>query len=119
MPRYDDRTLRGWPLPHEDNILDDDVDRLREALTVIDASITEIEQNLQSVGDVNDFLSTRMEVIVGQATEDTEILDARVDAEGQVHQNLGHNIRSLHGGLLQVVRHSGISRPPAPVQHSC
>ncbi|MBQ7544937.1 MAG: CotH kinase family protein [Synergistaceae bacterium] len=103
MPKYDDRTLRGWPLPHRQNKLSDDADRLREALTTIDANITEIEGNLQSVEDVNEFLSTRMEVIVGQATEDTEILDARVDAEGNVHPNLGHNVRSIHGGLLQVV----------------
>ena len=103
MPRHDDRTLRGLPLPHVDNILDFDVERLREAITTIDADITKIESTLQGVADINEFLSTRMEVIVGEATEDTEILDARVDAEGNVHPNLGHNIRSIHSGLLQAV----------------
>ena len=103
MPKFDDRTLRGWPLPHKQNKLSDDADRLRETLNAIDANITEIEANLQNVDEVNEFLSTRMEVIVGQATEDTEILDARVGADGVVHPNLGHNIRSIHGGLLQVI----------------
>ena len=103
MPKYDDRTLRGWALPHRQNKLSNDADRLRETLTTIDANITEIEANLQNVDEVNEFLSTRMEVIVGQATDDTEILDARVDAEGKVHPNLGHNVRSIHGGLLQVI----------------
>ena len=37
-----------------------------------------------------------MDAIAGQATEDTEILDARVDAKYQTHPNLGHNIRSIH-----------------------
>ena len=103
MPKYDDRTSKGWPLPHRLNKLSDDADRLRETLTAIDGNITEIEGTLKSVGEVNEFLSTRMEVIVGEATEDTEILDARVDAEGKVHQNLGQNVRYIHSGLLEVI----------------
>ena len=103
MPKYDDRTSKGWPLLHKLNKLSDDAERLRETLTAIDVKVCEIEEILQSVEDVNEFLSTRMEVIVGEATEDTEILDARVDAEGKVHPNLGHNIRAIHGGLLQVI----------------
>ena len=103
MPRYDDRTAKGWPLPHRFNKLWDDADRLRETLNAIDANVTEIEGTLQNVTDVNDFLSTRMEVIVGEATEDTEILDARIDAEGKVHQNLGQNVRHIHSGLLGVI----------------
>ena len=103
MPKFDDRTLKGWPLPHKLNKLSDDADRIREALTEIDGNITEIESTLQTVSDISNLLSTRMEVIVGEATEDTEILDARVDAEGNVHPNLGHNVRAIHGGLLQVI----------------
>ena len=37
---HDDRTPRGWPLPHEDNNLEEDVTRLREALTTADADLT-------------------------------------------------------------------------------
>ena len=44
-------------------------------------------------------LTLRLDTIVGSATEDTEILDARVDAENEVHPNLGHNIRNIHEQL--------------------
>ena len=37
---HDDRTPRGWPLPHEENYLEEDVTRLREALTAADADLT-------------------------------------------------------------------------------
>lgn len=37
---HDDRTPRGWPLPHEENYLEEDVTRLREALTTADADLT-------------------------------------------------------------------------------
>jgi len=33
----DDRTPQGWPLPHRDNLLTDDVGRIREAITAADA----------------------------------------------------------------------------------
>ena len=35
----DERTPRGYPLPHPNNLLSDDVHRLREAITSIDAAI--------------------------------------------------------------------------------
>ena len=93
MVKHDDKTLRGWPLPHKDNRLLDDVERLREALTLIDTIITEIEGEQGS-------LDTRLDTILEGATEDSEILDARVDAEDTVHPNLGHNIRNLHRLIL-------------------
>lgn len=33
----DDRTPQGWPLPHRDNLLTDDVGRIREAIEAADA----------------------------------------------------------------------------------
>ena len=30
----------------------------------------------------------------------TQKLDARVDAEGSIHPNLGHNVRELHNKIL-------------------
>ena len=101
--KYDDRTAKGWPLPAHGNRLYDDVDRLRETLNLIDQSITGVETHEGSIEERQDFLDTRMDVIAGQATEDTEILDARVDAEGTVHPNLGHNVRNLHGKILEVI----------------
>ena len=41
--KYDDRTLRGWPLPRQGNRLYDDVERLRDAITLIDETITGVE----------------------------------------------------------------------------
>ena len=101
--KYDDRTAKGWPLPHRGNRLYDDVERLREALTLIDKSITGVETHEGSIEERQDFLDTRMDVIAGQATEDTEILDARVDAKREVHPNLGHNIRNIHAILVGLV----------------
>ena len=93
MVKHDDKTPRGWPLPHQDNRLYDDVERLREALRLIDAIITAIEGEQGSLG-------LRLDTILEGATEDAEILDARIDAEDTVHPNLGHNIRNLHRLIL-------------------
>ena len=93
--KYDDRTARGWPLPNQDNRLYDDVERLRDALTLIDAIITAIEGKQGSLG-------LRLDTILEEATDDAEILDARIDAEDTVHPNLGHNIRNLHRLILEL-----------------
>ena len=60
----------------------------------------EVHAGLSEFGETRDRLNIRMDVIAGQATEDTEILDARIDAEDQVHPNLGHNIRNIHERLI-------------------
>ena len=60
----------------------------------------EVSAGLEEFNETRDALNFRMDVIVGNATEDTEILDARIDANNQVHPNLGHNIRSVHGEVL-------------------
>ncbi len=65
-----------------------------EAKDALDAGLLEFMET-------RDDLTTRMDVIVGSATEDTEILDARVDALYETHPNLGHNIRSLHTQILE------------------
>ena len=61
----------------------------------------EVHEGLEEFNETRDRLTTRMDAIAGQATEDTEILDARVDAEYQTHPNLGHNIRNIHSKLLE------------------
>lgn len=38
MTLHDDKTAQGWPLPHPDNRLEDDVLRLRQAVQLIDAA---------------------------------------------------------------------------------
>ena len=58
-----------------------------------------IHDTLSDFEQTTDGLAVRMDVIAGQTTEDTEILDARVDADNQVHPNLGHNIRSIQQSI--------------------
>ena len=60
------------------------------------ATKQEVHAGLEEFSETRDQLTTRMDVIAGQSTEDTEILDARVDADYTTHPNLGHNIRSIH-----------------------
>ena len=60
-----------------------------------------LNDGLSDFTETKKSLVARMDVIVGSATEDTEILDARVDALDVAHPNLGHNIRSLHTKILE------------------
>ena len=101
--KHDDRTARGWPLPAHGNRLYDDVDRLIETLNIIDRSFSSVDTHESGIEGRQDFLDTRMDVIAGQATEDTEILDARIDATREVHPNLGHNIRNIHATLVGLI----------------
>ncbi len=61
----------------------------------------EVHAGLDEFNETRDSLTARMNVIVGQLTEDTEILDARVDAESHTHPNLGENIRNIHSEVLK------------------
>lgn len=54
-----------------------------------------IDSIIEDIHGVNE----RLDTIVGSATEDTEILDARVDDEGQTHANLGENLRSTQSRI--------------------
>ena len=110
MHSYDERTQRGWPLPFKSNTLEFDVERLRETFCTIDKELADIQQNTEKflnetmagIEEKQYILDTRMDVIAGQATNDTEILDARVDAKGVTHPNVGHNVRTLHGELIEL-----------------
>lgn len=102
MAKYNDKTARGWPLPHRENRLYDDVERLRETLNLVDTALTAIESHEGVIEGRQDSLSTRLDTILEGATEDAEILDARVDAKDTVHPNLGHNIRNLHRLILEL-----------------
>ena len=62
---------------------------------------SEIKAGLEDFSETKEKLTIRMDAIVGQATNDTEILDARVDAKGIVHPNVGHNVREIHSQLIE------------------
>ena len=110
MPSYDERTPSGWPLPFKSNTLEFDVERLRETLFLIDEALsafrkgtkTLLDERVAGLEEKQFILDDRMDVIAGQTTEDTEILDARVDANSETHPNLGHNIRNIHSKLLEL-----------------
>ncbi len=110
MPNYDEKTPSGWPLPFRGNTLEFDVERLRESFLAVDESLQNLREKFSDLLNEKYYgleerqyiLDARMDVIAGQTTEDTEILDARVDAEGVTHPNVGHNLRNLHSNILNV-----------------
>ena len=66
---HDDKTInKKWPLPHNENDLFDDVERIRNSLSAIDANIAAIEAEATTVEDKQDFIEARLDVIAGSAT---------------------------------------------------
>lgn len=83
--------------------------------TELNARMSTVEGSQAELEGRQDSLSTRLDTILEGATQDSEILDARVDAQDEVHPNLGHNIRNLHR-LVQTVDKT--SRDLVAVIHS-
>jgi len=48
-PEHDDRTGRGYPLPHRENMLEEDVFRIRSAFSMASQDISGLEANLSSL----------------------------------------------------------------------
>ena len=74
--------------------------RVENAKSDLTAKVAEAEQQLnqsvQNVEQTNKTLNARMDQIVKGKTSDTEVLDARVDAEGNTFDSLGAAIRSIY-----------------------
>ena len=52
MAAHDDRTSnRDYPLPHPDNLMPDDVERLRQTIITIDADVAGLDVSQQSTGN--------------------------------------------------------------------
>lgn len=62
--------------------------------TKVEQAKTDLNTGRQELKDAKDTLNKRMDSIVGGKTSNAEILDARVDADGNTHENLGEHIRS-------------------------
>lgn len=60
----------------------------------VEQAKSELNTGRQELKDAKDTLNKRMDSIAGGKTSDVEILDARVDADGNTHENLGAHIRS-------------------------
>lgn len=60
----------------------------------VEQAKSDLNTGRQELKDTKDTLNKRMDSIAGGKTSDVEILDARVDADGNTHENLGAHIRS-------------------------
>lgn len=69
-------------------------------------SLADMEEAVSDVDATNATLNARMDGIAGQATTDTEILDARTDAEGTTHANLGEHIRQAGKDIQNILDYS-------------
>ncbi len=67
-------------------------------------ALNKVNQAKQSFDSTSAVLTTRMNSIVGGATTDTEVLDARVDLFGETHENLGETIRSVENYVVDGCR---------------
>jgi hypothetical protein len=64
---YEDITeKKGYPLPHPDNYLEDDVDRLRTSLTAIDGDIDQLEGNVNQLAENETQLEETLETEIGR-----------------------------------------------------
>lgn len=85
----------------EQSIKDDNTATKQHVEEVTGNALAEMNQAKQSFNQTSTTLTTRMDSIAGSATEETEVLDARVDIENTTHENLGSHIRSV-GAKLNV-----------------
>jgi hypothetical protein len=76
----------------------------------VDTTVAEAIANLSAgraqMNATNEALTARMDAIAGGATDETEILDARVDFRNHTHENLGTHIRSIEKELKE--EHEGL-----------
>lgn len=74
--------------------------RVENAKSDLTAKVTAAEQQMnqsvQNIEQTNKTLNARMDQIAKGKTSDTEVLDARVDAEGNTFDSLGAAIRSIY-----------------------
>ena len=82
--------------------LDEKVTETRDEIT---SRMTDIESSQSSLETKQELIETRFDEVLEGVTEDSEIFDARVDAEAVTHKNLGSNIRNLHNLIKQQGEH--------------
>lgn len=59
------------------------------------AAIANLAEGRAEMNSTKNTLNARMDSIAGGETEETEVLDARVDVDDTTHENLGVHIRSI------------------------
>ena len=85
---------------HVDTNLEETTADLTSRMNQAAANLNQASEQMQNT---EALLTARLDSIVGGATEDTEILDARVDAEGKTHENLGNAARSVLPRIKEIL----------------
>lgn len=72
----------------------------------VDQAVRAMEASRRAFDESAASLTARLDAIVAGGTVDseTEILDARVDADGTEHENLGNAIRSIEPGVFEKLK---------------
>ena len=81
------------------------VDALDSAEKSLATRVTATENGQSELKSKQASMTVRLDTIENEATTDTEILDARVDANDIAHITLGENLRSLHSVVLEEAAH--------------
>ena len=85
----------------EQTITQDNANTRQHVDQVTNAALASLAEGRQEMNTTKNTLNTRMDSIAGSATEEAEVLDARVDTDNVTHGNLGSHIRSV-GAKLNV-----------------
>jgi hypothetical protein len=86
----------------EQAVRDDNTATKQHVDAAVARSLADMEEAVSDVNATNAALNARMDGIAGQTTTDTEILDARTDAEGVAHANLGAHIRKADEDIQNI-----------------
>lgn len=73
----------------------------------VEQAKSDLNTGRQELKDAKDTLNKRMDSIAGGKTSDAEILDARVDADGNTHENLGAHLRKVGEDILDLLEGEG------------
>ncbi len=83
----------------EQAINQDNADTRQHVDNAVAEAIANLSAGRAQMNTTNEALTARMDAIVGGATDDTEILDARVDFRNKTHENLGLHLRTIEKEL--------------------
>ena len=87
----------------EQSVKDDNNATKQHVDEAVARSLADMEEAVAGVNATNTALTARMNGIAGQATTDSEILDARTDADGTTHANLGEHIRKADEDIVNIL----------------
>lgn len=100
----------------ETAIRQDNADTKSHVDTTVAAAVASLNEGKAQLSSTSAVLTARMDSIAGSATEETEVLDARVDFEGETFENLGNAIRGAEAKLSErldaLADLNGIIQPP-------